>query len=84
MKPFATAPPEQDERVFNHRLSRASRCVENTFGILANRVGCLLTTLRQEPQNVDIIMNACITLHNMLRTAGADDAGVGIRNSPHL
>ena len=30
---------------------------------------------RQEPQNVEIMVNACITLHNMLRTAGADDAG---------
>ena len=29
MKPFAAAPLEQDERVFNHRLSRARRCVEN-------------------------------------------------------
>ena len=60
---------------FNHRLSRARRCVENVFGILANRAGFLLTTLRQEPQNVEIMVNACITLHNMLRTAGADDAG---------
>ena len=55
------------------------------FGILANRWGCLLTTLLQEePQTVEIMVNACITLHNVLRTAGADDAGVGIRNSPHL
>ena len=34
-----------------------------------------VTTLRQEPQNVEIMVNACTTLHNMLRTAGADDAG---------
>ena len=69
-------PLEQDERVFNYRLSRARRCVENAFGILANCWGCLLTTLLQEePQTVEIIVNACITLHNMLRTAGADNAG---------
>ena len=49
MKPFTAAPLEQDERFFNYRLSRARRCVENAFGILANRWGCLLTTLQQEP-----------------------------------
>ena len=76
MKPFAGAPLEQDELVFKYCFSRARRCVENAFGILANRWGCLLTTLlREEPQTVEIIVNACITLHNMLRTAGADDAG---------
>ena len=75
MKLFAAAPLGQDERVFNHRLSRARRCVENALGILANRLGCLLTTLRQEAKNVEIMVNAYITLHNMLRTAGADDAG---------
>ena len=29
IKPFAAGPLEQDERVFNHRLYRARRCVEN-------------------------------------------------------
>ena len=72
-KPFAAAPLEQDEWVFNYRLSRARRCVENAFGIVANRWGCLLTTLQQESQNVEIMVKTCIALHNMLRTAGADD-----------
>ena len=81
MKPFAAAPLEQDERVFNYRLSRARRCVDKDFGILANRWGCLLTTLRQEPQNLETIVNACSTLHNMLRTVGAEFAGCW---SPHL
>ena len=76
MKLFDGAPLEQDELVFSYRLSCARRSVENAFGIPANRWGCLLTTLLQEePQAVEIMVNACITLHNMVRTAGADDAG---------
>ena len=75
MKLFAAAPLEQDERVFNYRISRARRCVKNAFGLLANRWGYLLTTFRQEPQNVEIMVNACITLQYMLRMVGADDAG---------
>ena len=75
MKPFTATPLEQDEWFFNFRLSRAKRFVENAFGILANRWGCLLTTLRQEPQNVVIMMNACIALHNMLRTVGPVGTG---------
>ena len=86
MKQFAATPPEQDEWVFKYRLSRARRCTENAFGILANRLGCLLTTLRQEPQNVVIMMNACIALHKMLRTRAQLMlyAGVGIHSSLHL
>ena len=75
MKPFAAAPLEQDERVFNYRLCRARRCA---FGILANRWGCLLTTLQQEPQNIEIMVIACITIGSILRTKGADDAGCWI------
>ena len=36
MKPFAAAHLEQNERFFNYHLTRARRCVENAFGILAN------------------------------------------------
>lgn len=79
MKPFAAMPLEQNERVFNYRLSRARRCVENAFGILANRWGCLLTALRQEPQNVETMVLACVALHNMLRMACADEAALGDR-----
>uniref|UniRef100_A0A8C5RC91 DDE Tnp4 domain-containing protein n=1 Tax=Laticauda laticaudata TaxID=8630 RepID=A0A8C5RC91_LATLA len=51
MKPYTSKYLTREERIFNYRLSRARRVVENAFGILANRFQVLLTTMlhRQRP-----------------------------------
>jgi hypothetical protein len=46
MKPDANRDMTREERIFNYRLSRDRRVVENTFGILANRFQVLLTTMK--------------------------------------
>jgi len=68
MKPFSLRGLEHAERIFNYRLSRARRVVENAFGILAHRWRCLLTTLQQTPENCTDIVLGCMTLHNLLRS----------------
>ena len=68
MKPFGQRNLTHDERIFNYRLSRARRIVENGFGILANRFRCLLTMMHQQPETVTKIVEACVCLHNLLRT----------------
>ena len=67
MKPFGLRHLTDEERIFNYRLSRARRVVENAFGILANRFQCLLSTLMLQPQNVQSLVLACVCLHNMMR-----------------
>ena len=67
MKPFSSRHLTDHERIFNYRLSRARRIVENAFGILANRFRCILTTLQQNTENIKSIVLACVCLHNLMR-----------------
>ena len=67
MKPYKNR-CTREERIFNYRLSRARRVVENAFGILANRFQLLLTTMKHEPETVALIVKACVLLHNLMRT----------------
>ena len=67
MKPYPSRQLTREQRIFNYRLSRALRIVENAFGILANRFRCLLTTMLQEPKTVATIVHAACVLHNFIR-----------------
>ena len=64
--PFRNLTPQQ--RIFNYRLSRARRCVEQAFGVMASRFRVLLSPICVGPDKVDAIILTCCTLHNMLRT----------------
>ena len=68
MKPYSTRNLTHEERIFNYRLSRARRVVENAFGILANRFEILLTTMQHHHETVRTIVEACCILHNLMRT----------------
>ena len=67
LKPFSARYLESEQLVFNYRLSRARRVVENLFGILANRFRCLSNTLEVTPEKAVSITKACLTLHNLFR-----------------
>lgn len=77
MKPFS----KNDEiscrrcRIFNYRLCRARRVVENAFGILSSRFRVLLTTMNLSIENVNRVVMACIILHNLLRASSSSSSG---------
>lgn len=72
MKPYPNRALTKEERIYNYRLSRARRTVENAFGILANRFRVLLTSICLKADTVEsVIITACV-LHNMLRNGALE------------
>lgn len=68
MKPFPHHGLTQKERIYNYRLSRARRIIENTFGILCTRFRIYRQEISLNPEAVDLVIRATVLLHNMLRT----------------
>lgn len=66
MKPFAFRNMDHDERIFNYRLSRARRVVENVFGIMSSRFRILLKTIEINQNSVKLCVSAICALHNWL------------------
>ena len=67
MRPYPGKNLSYKQRVFNYRLSRARRIVENAFGILASRFRVFRRPLLLQPQNADAVIKGAVVLHNFLR-----------------
>lgn len=68
LRPYSRKDLGDAERIFNYRLSRARRVIENAFGILVSRWQILARTLSC-PDNVVNIIKAIVCLHNYIMTA---------------
>jgi hypothetical protein len=70
LKPYPGAQEKGSyRRIFNYRLSRARRVSENVFGILSARFRVLRKPLLLSPEKVELVVTACIYLHNYLRSS---------------
>lgn len=66
MKPYPGASSDISHRIFNYRLSRARRTIENTFGILASRFRIFRRPINCHVGRVVQITKAAVALHNFL------------------
>ena len=85
MKPYPYWNLEKEKRIFNYRLSRVRRVVENAFGILAHRWRVFLTTIKLSPDKVtDIIFAACC-LHNLMveKNKASYTSAADLENTDH-
>lgn len=67
LKPYPSKNLTTTQRIFNYRLCRARRTVENAFGIMASRFRIFHTEINMKPEKIDHIVLAACVLHNFLR-----------------
>ncbi|KAJ8891803.1 hypothetical protein PR048_004357 [Dryococelus australis] len=89
MKPFRqTELMSLERRIYNYRVSRARRIVENVFGILASRFRIFHTAINLHPKNIEpIVLTTCL-LHDVLvksvQNGGITNLGYDTNNTRML
>lgn len=68
MKPYSQRGLTMVQRVFNYRLSRARRIIENVFGIMSARFRVLRKPINLDAEKSKKVTLACCVLHNYLMT----------------
>ena len=65
MRPYSGRKNSLEKQVYNYRLSRARRIVENAFGVLATRCRVFHSKIAIKPEAVNAVLKAACVLHNM-------------------
>lgn len=72
MRPYPGIQLSDKKNIFNYRLSRARRCIENTFGIMVSRWRILKRPLTTQRETSEAIVQAVVVLHNFLQSSEED------------
>ena len=67
LKPYPIRNMTHDQRIFNYRLCRSRRIVENAFGVLGNRWRVLTRKIEVSTERAQLIVLAACSLHNLIR-----------------
>ena len=66
-RPYPGNELSEEKRIFNYRLSRARRVIENAFGIMVARWRIFSHPIQASVEIAEAITKAAICLHNFLR-----------------
>ena len=66
MKSYSNHNIQLDQQIFNYKLSRARRIIENTFGIATTRFRIFRRPIIAKSENVILVAKAVVALHNYL------------------
>lgn len=64
LRPYPGKTLTNEQRIFNYRLSRARRVIENAFGIMVARWRIFTKPLNVSLKTAESIVKACVVLHN--------------------
>lgn len=67
LKPYGGGGLTRKQKIFNYRLCRGRRIIENTFGIMCAKFQIFHKAIRMMPLGVERVVSACAALHNMMR-----------------
>lgn len=74
----------REQWIYNYRISRGRRAVENAFGILVNRFRVLSNPISLARDKVVLITQACCVLHNYIKTESHEQITKGNQDSEDL